>query len=138
MRNDTKTVLLVDDDEDLVESLKLRCRSIGVNVETAHNAFTALNLIDGCKPDLVCLDVNMPTANGLAICESMAQDPATAKTPVIIMTACCSPETIRKCSDLCAYYIHKSGDLWARLEPIIYELIDIEQCEGEPLQSEAR
>ncbi len=121
-----KTILLVDDDADLIDSLGLRCRSIGLNVKTAHNALTAVRLMDNCLPHLVCLDVNMPTGNGIAICEAMASDPLTAEIPVIIMTACCSPETIRKCGDLCAYYIHKSGDLWRRLEPVIYELIDIE------------
>ena len=121
-----KTILLVDDDADLIDSLGLRCRSIGLNVHTAHNALTALKRLDDSLPHLVCLDINMPTGNGLAICQAMASDPVTAKIPVIIMTACCSLETIRRCGDLCAYYIHKSGDLWKRMEPVIYELIDIE------------
>ena len=138
MRNQ-KTILLVDDDADLVDSLGLRCRSIGLNVKTAHNALTAVQLMDDSLPHLVCLDVNMPTGNGLAICEAMISDPVTAKIPVIIMTACCSPETIKKCGDLCAYYIRKSGDLWKQMEPVIYELIDIEPMhEGNTTRHEAR
>ena len=134
MRNN-KTILLVDDDADLIASLQVRCKSLGLNVKTAHNALTAVKLIDDALPDLVCLDVNMPTGNGLAICETMAHDPTTARIPVIIMTACCSPDTIKKCGDLCAYYIHKSGDLWKRMEPVIFELIDIEPvCESAHLR----
>jgi len=125
----TKTILLVDDDADLISSMELRCKSIGLNVRTAHNALTAIMLMDHALPDLVCLDVNMPTGNGLAICEAMASDPVTAKIPVIIMTACCSLETLKKCGDLCAYHVHKSGNLWRRLEPVIYELIDIEPAD---------
>ena len=122
-------MLLVDDDADLVESLAIRCRALGLNVKTAHNALTAVNIMDDRLPDLVCLDVNMPTGNGLAICETMAGDPITAKIPVVIMTACCKPETIKRCGDLCVYYIHKAGNLWGRLEPVIYELIDVEPAE---------
>ena len=109
-----KTILLIDDDADLVDSLGMRCRSIGLHVKTAHNALAAARLMDESMPHLVCLDVNMPTGNGLQICQAMASDPVTACIPVIIMTACCTPETIKKCGDLCAYYIHKSGDLWKR------------------------
>jgi len=121
-----KRILLIDDDADLIASLGLRCRSIGLDVKVAHNALTAVKLMDASLPHLVCLDVNMPTGNGLAICAAMASDPVTAQIPVIIMTACCSPQTVKTCGDLCAYYVHKSGDLWKRLEPVIYELVDIE------------
>lgn len=121
-----KTILLVDDDANLIDSLKLRCSALGLNVKTAHNALTAVKLIDETKPDLVCLDVHMPTGNGLAICEAMNTDPATASIPVIIMTSDHRTATIKKCGDLCAYYIRKSGDLWRRMEPVIEELIDIE------------
>ena len=125
MRN-PKTILLVDDDADLIQALVPRCRRLGLDVKTAHNAMAAVKIMDQSLPDLVCLDVNMPTGNGLAICEAMADDPETAKIPVIIMTAQHNPEAIQKCGDLCVYSINKSGELWKRLEPVIYELIDIE------------
>ncbi len=121
-----KTVLIVDDDFQLTSALAARCRHIGLQTQEAHNALTALAKIEECAPDLVCLDVNMPTANGLSICEMMASDPKTAKTPVIVLTGQKDAETIRRCRDLCAYYVHKSTEVWRRMEPVIYELLDID------------
>ena len=121
-----KRILIVDDDADFVDALAMRCRQVGLEVVTARNALTAVAAISRDLPDLVCVDVNMPTANGLSICEMMANDPEMARIPVIVLTGCKDEEMIRRCEDLCAYYIHKSADVWRRVEPVIYELIDIE------------
>ena len=121
-----KRVLIVDDDAELVLVLATRCRRIGLEVQTAHNALTALTRMEEAIPDLVCLVVNMPTANGLGICELLAADPRTAEIPVIVLTGQRDAETIKRCRNLRARYMHKSGDLWKRVEPMIYELIDID------------
>ena len=121
-----KKILIVDDDFDLVLALATRCRQIGLQVQTAHNALTAVMRMGEALPDLVCLDVKMPTADGLSVCEMMAADPEMARIPVVVLTGRKDEMTIRRCRDLLAYYLHKSGDIWRRLEPVIYELIDIE------------
>jgi CheY-like chemotaxis protein len=81
--------------------------------------------LDEELPDLVCLDVNLPSGNGLSVCEMMETDPAAAKIPVIVLTGCKDAQTIRRCRDMCAYYVNKAGDVWRRVEPVIHELIDI-------------
>lgn len=118
-----KTILIVDDDPQIVEVIAKRCRSIGLKVLVAHNALSALLLIDKRLPDLVCLDVELPTGNGLDICEIMATSQETHNIPVIVLTGRRDAETIRTCRNLRAYYVPKSAPLWQQLEPLIYELI---------------
>lgn len=133
-----KKILIVDDDSDFASALAMRCRQIGLRVQTAHNALTAVATISRDLPNLVCMDVNMPTANGLSICEMMAKDPEMARIPVIVLTGCKEAETIRRCEDLCVYYVHKSPDVWRRVEPVIYELIDIEPPANDTLPIQSR
>jgi DNA-binding response OmpR family regulator len=118
-------ILIADDDRELVGMLTLRCRQLGVTVETAYDALTALNCMRSRTPDLVCLDVNMPSGNGLSACEMLASEPAWATIPVIILTGRTDPETIMRCHQLCAYYVLKGGEIWLRVEPLIRELLPI-------------
>ncbi len=124
-----KSILIIDDDKDFVHALAQRCQHIGLEVRKAHNAFSALHKMDRELPDLVCLDVNMPTGCGLTICEMMSDDENACRVPVIILTGKQDIDTVRHCRKLCAYYVHKSPGMWNRLEPVIYELVDIERPE---------
>ena len=47
--------------------------------QVAHSAVQAMGKMDEALPDLVCLDVHMPTGNSLSICQMMATEPAAAK-----------------------------------------------------------
>src|SRR6202035_5453128 len=107
-RRDAKTVLIADDDHDLVSVLSLRCRRMGLKVLTAFDAFTALSLVRSQMPDLVCLDVGMPAGSGLSVCEMMTSDPTFRDIPVIMLTGRSDPHTICRCHSMCAYYVEKS------------------------------
>ena len=124
-----KTILIADDDEDLVQALSVRCELMGLNVITADDATEALNVCDLQDPDLVCLDINMPGGNGLAACEMLTTDEYRREVPVIILTGRFDEDTIRRCHSLSAYYVAKSDDVWARVEPLICELLDIAPME---------
>jgi DNA-binding response OmpR family regulator len=117
-----KTVLIADDDESLTEILCARCESLGLAVDVANNAMTALGKIDEMMPDVVILDVEMPLGNGLSVCEMMATHRNLATIPVIMLTGRSDRETIRRCHDLCAFYVSKNGDVWSRIEPLLREL----------------
>ncbi len=119
----SKTILLVDDDSDLLQVVGQRCRSIGLNVQHARNLLTAMAVIDRFVPDLICVDVEMPTGNGLRFCESLAADPRTAHLPVIVLTGRKDAETREKCEQISAYYLFKSADIWASLEPLVQRLV---------------
>ncbi len=116
------TILIADDDRDLVEALRLRCRALGLEVQTAHDGYTALTLAHQCRPDLICLDVNMPGGGGLSVCDMLADDDRLATVPIIILTGQSAGEVVRRCWDRCAYYVLKSTDTWQRMEPLIREL----------------
>ena len=125
----SKTILIADDDRDLVQVLKLRCTQLGLNVVGAHDAMTALALVHQERPDLICLDVNMPSGNGLSVCEMLAADDRLSSIPVIMLTGRADEETIRRCHAMCAYYVLKSGDIWNRVEPILHELLELPPTE---------
>lgn len=122
-----KRVLIADDDTNLIAALRARCEAMGLHVFTAVNALDALNLTHEAEPDLVCLDVNMPSGNGLCVLEMLANDGNLCSTPVIIMTGDASEETIRHCYDRCAYYVEKCSDVWSRIEPLINNVLDLKE-----------
>jgi CheY-like chemotaxis protein len=120
-----KTVLIADDDRDLLTALEFRCKHLGLEVVTAEDALTALSCVDFAVPDLVCLDVDMPGGNGLATCEMMASDERLSSIPVIIITGSTDDQTVRRCQKMRAHYVLKGSDTWSKVEPLIRELLDI-------------
>jgi CheY-like chemotaxis protein len=118
-----KVVLIADDDRDLVQALALRCGRLGLKTLCAYDAFSALSLIKSNRPDMVCLDVEMPSGNGLSVCEMLASDETCRSIPIAILTGRSDPETIMRCHSLCAYYVEKCPDVWSRIEPLLKELL---------------
>lgn len=118
-----QTILIADDDKQLVDILKRRCEALGLQVITAHDALGAMNLVFRDAPDVVCLDVNMPCGNGLSVAEMMSNDERFSQTPVIMLTGESEPQMIRRCHDMCVYYVQKGGNIWDRVRPLITEFI---------------
>lgn len=81
-----KTILVVDDEKDIVDMLTYNLRKEGYDVIAAHNGRQALEKIEQ-KPDLVVLDVMMPEPDGWEVCRRLKQHPTTALIPVIFLTA---------------------------------------------------
>jgi len=124
----SKKVLIVDDDRNLVRSLRIRCESMGLDVNTSYDGMEAafeLMAVNDSPPDLVILDVNMPIENGLSLCEMFAEDTLLASVPVIILTGRSDAATLRQCRDLGVRYVCKGADTWERLRPLIAELLGI-------------
>ncbi|PHS11138.1 MAG: hypothetical protein COA78_10375 [Blastopirellula sp.] len=119
------TILIADDDRDLTDLISLRCQHLGLNVITANDADDAILKINTFLPNIVCLDVSMPSGNGLDICELMSADQLTAQIPVIIFTGNPNHEIVKRCFTSCAYYIPKCSDTWSRIEPLLRELFDL-------------
>lgn len=119
------TVLIADDDADLIDVLATRCRARGLEVLTAPDGFTALTLAHQYRPQLICLDVSMPSGSGLSACEMLASNDELCNIPRIVLTGSTSEDTIRRCHQMCTYYVSKCADVWSRLEPLMDELIDV-------------
>ena len=81
-------VLLVEDDEDLRETLEITLRSHGHQVETASDGTEALAWLRSAdpRPCLVLLDLMMPGMSGFELRSQMTADPALASVPVVVIT----------------------------------------------------
>lgn len=129
-----KSLLIADDDTDVIELLTRRCRKLGLEVDSAGSATTALGKIEQNVPDLVILDVDMPHGDGLSVCEMMAGHEKLRTIPVIVLTSSSSEETIRRCHRLCAYYVLKCPDIWPRVEPLLRDLLTLAEPTRSPAQ----
>lgn len=83
----TKNVLIVDDEPNIVLSLKFLIAQEGYEVRTAGNGEEALRALANRVPDLVILDVMMPKPDGFEICQAIRSTPAWRDIPVILLTA---------------------------------------------------
>lgn len=126
-------ILVADDDKTLVEVLAMRLRSLGFEVFEAYDAMSALNLAHKCSPDLLCIDINMPTGSGLAVCEMLRSDFESSYTPMIVLSGEKGPDIERRCRDLSAFYVPKGGDSWALVEQIVREEFNLADDEEMPL-----
>ncbi|HSA06520.1 MAG TPA: response regulator [Candidatus Gastranaerophilales bacterium] len=88
MRENTKkTVLIVDDEPDIVETIKFLLESEGFNCLTAFDGEEALNLAKEKKPDLIILDVMLPKINGYKVARLLKFDVKYKDIPVLMVTA---------------------------------------------------
>jgi len=83
-----KTVLIVDDERDLVEPLALRLAADGrFEVSTAFDGEDGLRKAADLRPDAALVDLAMPGIDGWRLCRRLHEDSRTRHTRVIIMTA---------------------------------------------------
>jgi two-component system, OmpR family, alkaline phosphatase synthesis response regulator PhoP len=82
-----KKILLIDDDPDFVEAVKVIVENGGYDVKVAYDGEEGLEAVAAEKPDLIVLDVMMPVMNGHEACAKLKADPKTAKIPIILLTA---------------------------------------------------
>lgn len=82
-----RRILIVDDEADLVETIKLRLETGGYEVVTASDGAEALTKAKGDKPALILLDVMMPKLNGYQVCRELKSDSACKDIPVVMLTA---------------------------------------------------
>jgi len=85
------TVLVADDDADILRLIELNFRLEGFEVVTARDGPDALAKAIAVRPDLVVLDVLMPGIDGYAICARIRANASLATVPVLIVTANYAP-----------------------------------------------
>src|SRR5947208_9307744 len=81
------TILVVDDERDLVELVRYNLERGGYGVVTACDGESAVEAAQRRRPDLVVLDVMMPGIDGLEVCRRLRADNRTAGLPIIMLTA---------------------------------------------------
>ena len=84
---DGKKILIVDDEQDIVETLKFILEAHGYNCFCAYNGEDGLNKAKEIMPDLIILDVMMPKINGYKISRLLKYDNKYKNIPIIMVTA---------------------------------------------------
>lgn len=83
----TGRILVVDDDPLVLRLTSILFNRAGHEVHVAADGFEGLAKVDEIKPDLVILDVMMPGLSGLEVCRRLRANPATARLPVLLLSA---------------------------------------------------
>ncbi|HEC22095.1 MAG TPA: response regulator [Chloroflexi bacterium] len=82
-----KRILVVDDEVGALTLIGIMLERGGFEALKAQDAYAALELLKSETPDLIILDVMMPGMDGIELCRHIRAAPATAKTPVLILSA---------------------------------------------------
>ncbi len=80
-------ILVADDEPELVELVEFNLKQAGYSIATAVDGAEALKKARSQPPDLILLDIMMPEMDGLEVCKILRREPATAKVPIIMLTA---------------------------------------------------
>jgi CheY-like chemotaxis protein len=80
-------VLVVEDNRDAADSLRLLLALYGYEVAVAHSGHDGVRAAQQCRPDVVLCDIGLPGLDGYAVARRLRGDPATAQARLIAVTA---------------------------------------------------
>ena len=80
-------ILLIDDDPDFVEATRTVLESVPYEVIVAYDGDDGLIKVQEERPDLILLDIIMPTQDGFYVCEKLKSDPELWHIPVVMLTS---------------------------------------------------
>jgi DNA-binding response OmpR family regulator len=81
-----QSILAIDDSVEIHRLLDVRLRNEGLIIHHALNAEDGLAKARELQPDLILLDVVLPSTSGFALCRTLKEDPRTAHVPIIFLT----------------------------------------------------
>jgi DNA-binding response OmpR family regulator len=102
-----KKILVIDDMPNIVTMVKARLEASGYEVITALDGQQGLTYANAEKPDLIILDIVMPTGGGYSVYTRLRMSPKTRSVPVIFLTAKDKPEDVVRAYKLGAQYFVK-------------------------------
>ncbi|MFH1387282.1 MAG: response regulator [bacterium] len=82
-----KTILLIDDESDIIMVTTVRLENAGYQVLTAKDGEDGLSMAKKAKPDLILLDLLLPKMRGEEVCKILKSDPEFKQIPIILFTA---------------------------------------------------
>ncbi len=80
-----KTILVVDDDRDLLTAMTTALAETGATIQTASDGNTAVTMVEQNAPDLVILDIMLPQKSGFLVLEQLRQKLPKGQGPKIVM-----------------------------------------------------
>lgn len=120
------TILLVDDEPDVIETVKYRLEQEGYRVLTAGDGLEALKMVLAKHPDLLVLDVMLPGENGYRVAHKIREDQAAGtypgRLPIILVTA----RDLSSDPDREKIFMEFSG-----ADRVIYKPFDLEDLVGQ-------
>ncbi|MFH1395280.1 MAG: response regulator [Candidatus Omnitrophota bacterium] len=112
-------ILVVDDNPDLIETLKVRLKAFGYAVVTALDGVECLEKSRQESPDLILLDILMPNMDGFKALEELKNNAKTRNIPVIMLTAKSQLSDVTRATNLgIEDYIVKPFDYRVMIEKI--------------------
>jgi CheY-like chemotaxis protein len=84
---DNQTILVVDDEPDIVKLVSISLKLSDFNVITAASGPETLEILKTQRPDLVLLDIMMPEMSGYEVCRTIKASPDLKDIPVVMLTA---------------------------------------------------
>lgn len=124
-----KTLLIVDDDQDLRGAIAEQLRAENFDIVEAETAGDGVRLAREAKPDLILLDVDLPDMDGRDACKRMREDGISA--PVIMLTAASTDEdAVRGLDSGANDYVTKPYKFAVLLARIRAQVRDYEHSEG--------
>ncbi len=106
-----QTVLIIDDDDTLSEVLCYRLGNQGIKAIAAYSGEAGLAKAKAQPPSVIVLDLCLPDADGLNICEQLVDSQETCAIPVIILSGKEEPGLVRRCRAAgCHYFLRKPYD----------------------------
>jgi len=114
-----KTVLLVDDDNNILLGIGVRLKSMGYIVYTAKDAVNAVSAVRKNEPDVVVLDISLPAGDGFLVADRVQNMVGSAATPIIFITASDNPDLRERAKQLGAVgFLKKPFDATALADAI--------------------
>ncbi|OGR82893.1 MAG: hypothetical protein A2901_08775 [Elusimicrobia bacterium RIFCSPLOWO2_01_FULL_54_10] len=90
----SKTILVIEDEPDVAESLEAKLRLEGYAVQLASDGEAGVEKARAVKPDLILMDLMMPKLNGAEACKILKEHPQTKNIPIIVLTASQKVESV--------------------------------------------
>ena len=97
---ENKKILIVEDDDFLLQMYVTKLELEGFQVISAIDGIKGLKLAKKDKPDLVLLDLQLPSMSGFEVLENLKQDDEIKQIPVLILTNFSQKEDIERCLNL--------------------------------------
>jgi CheY-like chemotaxis protein len=97
---DKKTILIVDDNEDIITTYRVVLDRMGYAVVVVKDGSEVLGVMEKVKPDLVLLDVLLPGLSGSEVCKALKGTSQTRNIPVVAITASVSADTRKRMKEV--------------------------------------
>ena len=116
-----KKILIVDDEIELVDLVKIRLEARGYDVVTANSGLEGLSKAAREQPDLIILDIAMAEVDGYSTLQKIRCDETLKETPVIMLTAYAQMKSLFEMEGISDYIVKPfdAHDFVARVENVL-------------------